>query len=93
MTAKRIIPIHVAAAGGVALAEQARIRLERAGFLRMMAMAEPQLTEFVARYKALGYEVELVPYTDDGPGAADGEAGAPLEDCATIYVRKVKPSA
>ena len=86
------IPIQVAVTGGAALAEQARIRLERSGFLRMMALAEPQLTEFVTRYKALGYEVELVPYTDDvGTGEADGEAGAPAEDCATIYVRKVKP--
>lgn len=86
MVAKRIIPIKVAASAGVALADEARIRLERAGFLRIMALAEPRLSEFVARYKALGYEVELVPYADEL------NEGVSVEDYATLYVRKATPT-
>ena len=85
MAGKRVIPIKVVASAGAALADEARLRLERAGFMRMMALAEPRRSEFVARYKALGYEVELVPCADD-----DYE-GVPVEDYATLYVRKAKP--
>ncbi len=85
----RVIPIKLAGSGGAALADEARMRLERAGYLRMMALAEPRLSEFVARYEALGYEIELVPYTDDDvPGKTDSEVGSRP---ATIYVRKRKP--
>jgi hypothetical protein len=85
----RIIPIKVAVTGAAGIAEEAHARLERAGFMRMMALGEPRLSEFVARYKALGYEVELLPYADDDIG----DAGAPVQDCATIYVRRRKPPA
>ena len=85
MAANRVIPIKVAVGGAAAAAEDAHLRLERAGFMRMMALAEPRLTEFVARYTTLGYEVELVPYAeDDGGGAAIGGS-------ATLYVRKRRP--
>jgi len=86
MAATRVIPIKLAVAADAALAEEARIRLERAGFLRMMALAEPRLSEFVARYNALGYEVELVPYADDN------NEGVSVGDYATLYVRKANPS-
>jgi hypothetical protein len=90
----RVIPIKVAVTGAAAVAEEAHARLERAGFMRMMALGEPRLSEFVARYKALGYEVELVPYADDGIGdAATCDAGAAVQGCATIYVRKRKAPA
>jgi hypothetical protein len=89
----RIIPIRVAVTGTAAIAEEAHVRLERAGFMRMMAFGEPRLSEFVAKYKALGYEVELVPYAYDDIGAAAAcDTGAPVQDCATIYVRRRKPA-
>ncbi len=81
-TGSRVIPIKVVAAAGAAVAEEARMRLERSGFLRMMTLGEPRLSEFVARYKALGYDVELVPYQDDGTDAAS------VQEFATLYVRK-----
>ncbi len=81
---RRVIPIRVAAAAGVAAAEEARMRLERAGFMCMMTLGEPRLSEFIARYKALGYEVEVLPYADDQ------SKDAPAEDLATLYVRKEK---
>ena len=90
----RVIPIKVAVTGAAAIAEEAHARLERAGFMRMVALGEPRLSEFVARYKALGYEVELLPYVDHDIGHTPAcEPGAPVQGCATIYVRKQMPPA
>jgi hypothetical protein len=85
VTGRRVIPIKVAVAPGAARAEAARMRLEGSGFLRMMTLGEPRLSEFVARYKALGYDVDLLPYADDDTKDAS------VEDYATLYVRKAKP--
>jgi hypothetical protein len=84
-TGSRVIPIKLAAAAGAAAAEEARMRLERSGFMRMMTLGEPRLAEFIARYKALGYDVELLPFADDDTKDVS------VEDLATLYVRKAKP--
>jgi hypothetical protein len=83
---RRVIPIKVAAAAGAAVAEEARTRLERSGFMPMMTLREPRLSEFIGRYKALGYDVELLPYADDYTKDAS------VEDYATLYVRKAMRS-
>jgi hypothetical protein len=93
VAAPRVIPIRVAVTGAAAIAEEAHVRLERAGFMRMMALGEPRLSEFVARYRALGYEVELVPHAEDGDTPPRDAGSAPMQDCATIYVRKRGPPA
>jgi fructose-1,6-bisphosphatase/sedoheptulose 1,7-bisphosphatase-like protein len=92
VAAHRVIPIKVAPVAGAAAAEDAQRRLEAEGFLRMMALAEPRLSEFVAKYEELGYEVRLLPYTDGdiGGGIGSGAATTSVPDCTTIYVRKRK---
>ena len=55
------------------------------GFMRMMTLREPHLSEFIARYKTLGYDVELLPYADDDTKDVS------VEDYATLYVRWAKP--
>lgn len=89
MAAGRVIPIKVLRTGAAAAAEDLHVRLERAGFLQMMAIGEPRLSEFVEKYKALGYEVEVVPFvdeaSDDRPGGGEAAPAA-----GTIYVRKQK---
>lgn len=77
----RVIPIRLIAGGGGATAD-AHVRLERAGFMRMMMIGEPRLSEFVRAYQARGYEVEVVPYRDEDAG------GETIPDCATVYIRK-----
>ena len=81
MSTARVIPIRLIAGGG-AVAEDAHARLERAGFMRMMVIGEPRLSEFVRAYQARGYEVEVVAYRDEDRG------GEPIPDCATVFIRK-----
>ena len=81
MSTPRVIPIRLIA-GGAGGTEDAHVRLERAGFMRMMVTGEPRLSEFVRAYQARGYEVEVVPYRDEDRG------GEPIPDCATVYIRK-----
>lgn len=94
MATKPVIPIKMLATGAAAAAEEAHVRLERAGYMRMMALAEPYLSEFVGKYRALGYEVEVVPtQPEDGAGEAGGggscEGGGEANQAGgTIYVRK-----
>jgi hypothetical protein len=82
---RRVIPIKVAATASAAAAQEVRMRLERSGFMPMMTLGQPRLSEFIARYKALGYDVELLPYADEHTKEAS------VEDYATLYVRKAKP--
>jgi hypothetical protein len=79
--AMRVIPIKVETGGAAAAAEHAHVRLQRAGFMRMMLIGEPRLSEFVKAYRTLGYEVETLPYRDEATGEA-------VRDCATIYIRR-----
>jgi hypothetical protein len=88
----RVIPIKLLAVGPAAAAENAHVRLERAGFMRMMVIGEPRLSELVNKYKALGYEVEVLPY-EDTESSADSDSGYDTnaemsQICGTIYVRK-----
>jgi len=78
----RVIPIRPLAAA--AAADDLPARLERAGYLRMMLIGEPQLSRFAAKYEALGYEVHIVPVV---------AAEAPSEALGQIYVRKRLPGA
>lgn len=71
MTTTKIIPISVRTGERPDEIEALHERLEQAGYMRMMQIGEPRLSELVARYKSKGYEVEVVPYVDDG---ADGSA-------------------
>ncbi len=69
-------------------------RLQRAGFMRMMLIAEPRLSEFVKAYRALGYEVEVVPYEPEATGTEtgcgiDSDASATSQSGGTVYVRKL----
>lgn len=99
MATKRVIPIKMLASGAAAAAEEAHVRLERAGYMRMMALCEPRLSEFVGKYRALGYEVEVLPtQPEDAGGEGDGSAGGaagsePGQAGGTIYVRKQNPPA
>jgi hypothetical protein len=77
----RVIPIKPALGSAAAVAQDAHVRLERAGFMRMMMIGEPRLSEFVKSYQALGYEVETVQYRDESTGEV-------VQDCATIYIRR-----
>ncbi len=93
MAATRVIPIKTAPTGPSAAAVGAHARLIRAGFMQMMMIGEPRLSEFVGKYEALGYEVEVVPYVDEeareGPGSDAGGGTNPA--AGTIYVRKRAP--
>lgn len=76
MEPKKVIPINVAPPASPAAAAERQERLERAGFMRMMVIGEPRLSELVAKYRARGYEVEVVPYMDDAPVASAGGCGS-----------------
>jgi len=81
----RVIPIKLIGNGPQAVAEDAQARaharLERAGFMRMMTIGDPRLSEFVEKYKSRGYEVEVLP--------ADAEMGGETGQAfGTVYVRK-----
>jgi hypothetical protein len=68
--------------------DPAHARLEAAGFMCMMVVGEPRLSEIVGKFKQRGYEVEVVPYVPEETG---GEPLTPAESASaggTIYVRK-----
>ncbi len=87
MAKSRVIPIKPAGAGRAA-------ELRAQGFTRQTTIGEPRLSELVATYRALGYEVEVIEHRAEGDdcGAcfeAGKEAGLVYGD---IYLRK-KPGA
>lgn len=65
-TAPKVISITPVRTSELDAIEQMHERLEGAGYLRMMQIGEPRLSELVGKYKSKGYEVEVVPYVDDG---------------------------
>jgi hypothetical protein len=77
MTTTKIIPISLTRTDRADEIDSLQDRLERAGYMRMMQIGEPRLSELVAKYKAKGYDVEVLPYVDDGE---DGTV-APSGDC------------
>jgi hypothetical protein len=94
MTPRRVIAIKPVATSREALAEEAHERLERAGFMRMMLLSEPRLSQIVNKYEVLGYEVQVLPYDEGDPSVSDGagnggaRAGGVKSGSGTIYVRK-----
>lgn len=78
MTTKKVIHLSLMRTDRPDEIDALHERLERAGYLRMMQIGEPRLSELVAKYKAKGYEVEVVPYIDDGD---DGSGPAPVGGC------------
>ena len=85
----RVIPIKKIGGGSTAAAD-AHAALERDGYMRMMVLAEPALSETVAKYRRLGYEVEAVPYQPDyGVEEVEWDSAEDLgQKFGTIYVRK-----
>ncbi|MCC4118692.1 hypothetical protein LLG90_25355 [Aromatoleum toluclasticum] len=78
MTTKKVIPLSLMRTDRPDEIDALHERLERTGYMRMMQIGEPRLSELVAKYKAKGYEVEVVPFVDDGD---DGSAPAPTGGC------------
>lgn len=88
MTRGRVIPITLIGDASQPTIDPAHARLERAGFMCMMVIGEPRLSEIVDKFKRRGYEVEVVPYVPQDVG---DESVAPAETASaggTIYVRK-----
>jgi hypothetical protein len=78
MTIKKIIPISQLPTDRLEEIDALQDRLEQAGYMRMMQIGEPRLSELATKYKAKGYEVEVVPYVDDGdpdPNPSSGGCG------------------
>lgn len=78
MTTNKVIPLSLLRTDRPDEIDALHERLERAGYMRMMQIGEPRLSELVAKYKAKGYQVEVVPFVDDGD---DGTAPAPTVGC------------
>ncbi|HJV26165.1 MAG TPA: hypothetical protein VJ673_10780 [Aromatoleum sp.] len=78
MTTKKVIHLSLMRTDSPDEIDALHERLERAGYMRMMQIGEPRLSELVAKYKTKGYEVEVVPFVDDGE---DGAAPAPTSGC------------
>ena len=66
MNTRRIIPLTPAPMPSPEEVDALHERLEGAGYMRMMQIGGPRLSELVSKYKAKGYDVEVVPYVDDG---------------------------
>jgi len=66
MTTKKIIPISQVRPCTPDDIDALHDRLEGDGYMRMMQIGEPRLSELVTKYKGKGYEVEVVPFVDDG---------------------------
>ncbi|WP_332670051.1 hypothetical protein [Aromatoleum sp.] len=75
MTTKKVIPLSLLRTDRPDEIDALHERLERAGYMRMMQIGEPRLSELVAKYKAKGYEVEVVPYVDDGDDGSVAPSG------------------
>lgn len=66
MTTKKIIPISQVRSYTPDDIDALHDRLEGDGYMRMMQIGEPRLSELVTKYKGKGYDVEVVPFVDDG---------------------------
>lgn len=63
MTTRKTIPIRTCTPDDIDALHE---RLADDGYMRMMQIGEPRLSELVTKYKGKGYEVEVVPFVDDG---------------------------
>lgn len=84
----RVIPITLIGDALRPVVDPAHARLERAGFMRMMVIGEPRLSEIVDRFKQRGYEVEVVPYQPQDVGDEPMTPAETASAVGTIYVRK-----
>lgn len=66
MTTKKIIPLKAVQADSLDDLDARHERLQNAGYLPLMQMSEPRLSELVAKYRAKGYDVEVLPLLDEG---------------------------
>lgn len=83
MAKSRVIPIKAAGAG-----REAELRAQ--GFTRQTTIGEPRLSELVAAYRGLGYDVEVIEHRAEGDSCgtcfdAGKEMGHVYGD---IYLRK-----
>ena len=88
MATGRVIPITLIGDPSRPVVDPAHARLKGAGFMPMMLVGEPRLSEIVGRFQGRGYEVEVVPYL---PQDLTDESVVPAETASaigTIYVRK-----
>ena len=75
MTTKKIILISQARTYTPDDIDALHDRLEAAGYMRMMQIGEPRLSELVTKYQGKGYEVEVVPCVDDGDDGLNAPTG------------------
>src|SRR6187551_2921966 len=75
MTTATIIPLNVVPPDSPEAIDELTARLERSGFMAVMQIGEPRLSELAAKYKAKGYEVELVPLVEEGMDSGGGGCG------------------
>ena len=63
--------------------------LEKQGWVKRTTIGEPRLSEIVAEYKALGFEVRLEPVNlDELDEGCRRCYGAEADKIKTVYVRK-----
>ena len=75
MTTRKIIPIGQIRPLTPDEIDRLHRRLDDEGYMRMMQIGEPRLAELVTKYKGKGYEVEVVPYVDDGDDVSTPPSG------------------
>lgn len=75
MTTRKIIPIGQIRPLTPDEIDHLHRRLDDEGYMRMMQIGEPRLSELVAKYKGKGYSVEVVPYVDDGDDVSAPPSG------------------
>jgi hypothetical protein len=66
MTTTKVIPLHVVHGDSLDDVEARHEHLQSAGYLLLMQISEPRLSEVVAKYRAKGYDVEVLPLLDEG---------------------------
>ncbi|CAG4883691.1 protein of unknown function [Georgfuchsia toluolica] len=90
MATRRVIPITLIGDALRPFINPAHTQLERAGFMRMMVLGEPRLSEIVEKFKMRSYEVEVVPYVPEGVDDETAAQNEPLPISGTVYVRKLE---
>lgn len=76
MAIGNVIPLNVVRPGSPEAVDELTARLERNGFMAVMQIGEPRLSELVAKYKAKGYHVELAPLVVEDGSAGGGSCGS-----------------
>ena len=82
MATAKIIPLAVArpdplkATAELKAIDERTARLEKSGYMAVMQIGEPRLSELVEKYKSKGYQVELAPLVLEDPNASSGGCGS-----------------